>query len=70
VLAPAEFTGIDEIIFCYDASKSAVFAIKQFSYLFPEFSTKKLTVLEVEHETEFQKEKKKCLNGCNGIIRM
>lgn len=61
VLAPAEFNGIDEVIFCYDGSKSAVFAIKQFCYLFPQFSKKKLTVLEVEDKIEHSRRKEKML---------
>jgi nucleotide-binding universal stress UspA family protein len=47
MLAPLEFDYVEEIIFCYDDSASSVFAIKQFSYLFPEFRSKKVTLLEV-----------------------
>lgn len=35
IISPETFEGIDNIIFCYDGSKSAVFAMKQFTYLFP-----------------------------------
>ncbi len=34
-VAPESFDEIDEIIFACDGSKSAVHAIKQFTYLFP-----------------------------------
>lgn len=47
MLAPLEFDYVDEVVFCYDGSASSVFAIKQFSYLFPEFRSKKVTLLEV-----------------------
>lgn len=45
IIAPREFTGIDNIIFCYNGMKSSVFAIKQFNYLFPELEDKKAKVL-------------------------
>lgn len=48
IVAPDEFHGIDEIVFTYDGSKSAVFAIKQFTYLFPTLEDKKITLLEIK----------------------
>jgi nucleotide-binding universal stress UspA family protein len=60
VLAPFSFYGIDEIIFAYDGSPASVFAIKQFIYLFPEFTEKKVTVLQVnEHGDNAFTEKNK-----------
>ena len=50
IIAPESFDGIDEIIFTYDSSKSAAFAIKQFTYLFPEFDDRKAIVLKVNKE--------------------
>ncbi|MES1224293.1 MAG: universal stress protein, partial [Bacteroidota bacterium] len=50
VLAPETFEGIDEIIFTYNGSKSSMFAIKQFSYLFPQFDEKKVSLLQVDEE--------------------
>lgn len=47
ILAPYNFYGIDEIVFAYDGSAGSVYAIKQFIYLFPEYSSKKITVLQV-----------------------
>ena len=47
LLSPEEFEYADEIVFCYDGSASAVFAIKQFTYLLPEFRSKKVMLLEV-----------------------
>ncbi|HUQ96857.1 MAG TPA: universal stress protein [Chitinophagaceae bacterium] len=50
VVAPTLFEDIDTIVFCYDGSRSAMFAIKQFTYLFPQYRDKKVIVLEVEGE--------------------
>ena len=47
IIAPENFTSIDEIIFTYDRSASSVFAIKQFTYLFPELCGKKTTIIQV-----------------------
>ncbi len=50
IIAPESFEGIDEIIFTYDGSKSSAFAIKQFTYLFPEFDDRKVIVIQVNKE--------------------
>jgi nucleotide-binding universal stress UspA family protein len=50
IIAPESDGIIGEIIFPCDYSRSAATAIKHFSYLFPEFGNKKLTVLEVKKE--------------------
>ena len=47
VIAPPDFTDIEEIVFAYDGSASSVFAIKQFSYLFPGLSDCRLMILQV-----------------------
>lgn len=47
ILAPEKFQGAEEIIFCYNGSASAVFAIKQFTYLLPQLSNRKVVLLEV-----------------------
>jgi nucleotide-binding universal stress UspA family protein len=47
IIAPEGFDEISEIVFAYDGSKSSVFAIKQFTYLFPEMDDVKTTVLQV-----------------------
>jgi nucleotide-binding universal stress UspA family protein len=49
-IAPESFEAVNEIIFAYDGSRSAAFAIKQFTYLLPEFKDKKATVFQAnEH---------------------
>ena len=50
VIAPFNFNKIDEIVFAYDGSQSAVFAIKHFTYLFPELTDKKITILQVNEK--------------------
>ena len=52
IVAPYNFSLIDEIIFTYDGSKSSVFAIKQFTYLLPELSDKKTTILQINEEDD------------------
>ncbi|CAN5589438.1 hypothetical protein BH10BAC3_BH10BAC3_32840 [soil metagenome] len=47
IISPFEFDEINEVIFTYDGSESSVFAIKQFSYLFPEFEDLKITLIEI-----------------------
>ncbi|MBS1600213.1 MAG: universal stress protein [Bacteroidetes bacterium] len=48
IIAPSDFDTVEEIIFTYDGSKSAAFAIKQFIHLLPELHKKKLIVVQVE----------------------
>lgn len=50
LLAPYSFDEIDEIVFGYDGSRSSVYAIKLFAYLFPELGEKKITVLNITEE--------------------
>lgn len=54
IIAPEIFEAIDEIIFTYNGSSSAVFAIKQFTYLFPQLHDKKVTVIQVNEKGEWQ----------------
>ncbi|MGC4038586.1 MAG: universal stress protein [Chitinophagaceae bacterium] len=48
IVAPESFDGIDEIVFAFNGSKSSMFAIKQFTYLFPELRDKKVFVMQIE----------------------
>ncbi|HLY71742.1 MAG TPA: universal stress protein [Puia sp.] len=52
IICPEGFGGVDEIIFTYDASPSSIIAMKQFTYLFPQFHEKKITILEINKENE------------------
>ncbi len=47
IIAPDVVNGIREIVFCYDGSASAVFAMKQFTYLFPEYSDHNVVILHI-----------------------
>lgn len=47
IISPLSFERIDELIFTYNGSSSALFAIRQFTYLFPEYFDKKLSVIQV-----------------------
>jgi nucleotide-binding universal stress UspA family protein len=52
VVSPYRFDGLNEVIFAYNGSSSSVFAIKQFTYLFPEFKHKKAIVVNVRSGEE------------------
>lgn len=54
VIAPKSFAGVDEIVFTYDQSASSVFAIKQFTYLFPQLHNKKVTILQVSETGQWE----------------
>lgn len=58
VIAPESFESIDEIVFTYDGSRSSVFAIKQFGYLFPELRYKKAMLMEITAGSEMTVEQK------------
>jgi nucleotide-binding universal stress UspA family protein len=53
IVAPEGFEGIDEIVFTYDDSPSSVFAIKQFTYLFPQLRDKKITIVHISDSGEW-----------------
>lgn len=46
MLAPESFQEVEEIFFAYNNSASAVFAIKQFTYLFPQLRGKNITIMQ------------------------
>jgi hypothetical protein len=52
IIVPGRIDNIDQIVFSYDGSASSVFAIKQFTYLFPEFNKKPVVVLEANSTGE------------------
>lgn len=47
ILTPESFERIDNVVFCYDGSKSSLFAIKQFSYLFPQLRSQRVKVISL-----------------------
>lgn len=48
VLAPEKDMDLEEIVFCYDGSASSVFALKQATYLFPEFGDVNVLLLTIK----------------------
>jgi hypothetical protein len=52
VIAPYTFHAIDEVIFAYNGSASSVWAIKQFTYLFPELKQKKAFIVDVKEKND------------------
>jgi nucleotide-binding universal stress UspA family protein len=64
LLTPGEFDEVKEIVCCYDGTASAVFAIKQFIYLFPYYNNRKVTILEVDHKDaeEFNESRRKLID--------
>ena len=62
IVSPLNFETIDEIIFTYDGSNSSVYAIKQFTNLFPELSSKKVVVTTMNKNNDNTIEQKEKLN--------
>lgn len=54
IIAPERFEAIDEIIFSYNGSSSSLFAIKQFTYLFPQLHDKKVSIIQVNEAGKWQ----------------
>jgi hypothetical protein len=52
VVSPYQFEALNEVIFAYNGTSSSVFAIKQFTYLFPEFKNKKVVVVNVRNSED------------------
>ena len=57
VIAPESFKEIEEIVFTYNGSASSVFAIKQFTYLFPNLEDIRTIILQVNDKPWTEKEK-------------
>ena len=58
MIAPRRMNSISKILFACDGSASALFAIKQFTYLFPELSDADLIVIEANEDAAFSEEQK------------
>jgi nucleotide-binding universal stress UspA family protein len=72
LLAPQQAGAIEEVVFCYDGSKSALFALKQFTYLFPTLSDTKATLLEIggsEAQQPFDENHRTLLQWLRGHYR-
>ncbi|TWF42296.1 hypothetical protein FHW36_10251 [Chitinophaga polysaccharea] len=62
IIAPSSFTPIHEVVYCYDGSASAVFAMKQLAYLLPELGEFRATVVQVNDEDIPANERKHITN--------
>jgi hypothetical protein len=51
-VAPEDIEEMKEIVFCNNNSPDSIFAIKQFTHLFPQLQNKKLTILQVVEDSE------------------
>lgn len=58
IKASASFDIIEEIIFAYDGTYASLFAIKQFTYLFPELKDRKIFVVEVTDKGQMDEPKR------------
>jgi hypothetical protein len=54
IIAPEKYEAINEVVFTYNGSASCVFAIKQFTYLFPQFCNTKATIVQANDAGEWQ----------------
>lgn len=54
VIVPEKVREIEEVVFAYDGSASAVFAIRQFAHLLPSFEDKRMLVVQVGGQPEVQ----------------
>jgi len=50
MIVPREFKPIEKFVFCYDGSPSSVFAIRQFTYLFPQSADHQVEIMMVTDE--------------------
>lgn len=53
IIAPERFESVDEIVFAYNGAPSSVFAIKQFTYLFPQYCNVKTTIIHANESGEW-----------------
>ena len=51
LIVPHHYSFFDKVVLCYDGSPSSVYAIKQFSYLFPELEDLRTTVVTVNEKS-------------------
>jgi hypothetical protein len=50
VIMPVAFDGIEQLVFTFDGQPSSVYAIKQFTYLFPELKDQQVVVISINEE--------------------
>jgi hypothetical protein len=50
VILPVNFDGIEQLVFTFDGQPSSIFAIKQFTYLFPQLNEQRAVVISINEE--------------------
>lgn len=50
IVMPVAFDGIEQLVFTFDGQPSSVYAIKQFTYLFPELKDQQVVVISINEE--------------------
>ncbi|HVU94182.1 MAG TPA: universal stress protein [Puia sp.] len=51
LIAPENFNGIDNIVFCYDGGRSSLYAMKQFAHLFPSLAGQRTKVVDLHPDS-------------------
>lgn len=54
IVMPESFEGIQQLIFTYDGKLSSIFAIKQFTYLFPDINRLPVTLLTIDADNKIE----------------
>lgn len=65
VIMPVNFKGIEELVFTYDGHASSVYAIKQFTYLFPYLANYKTILISINPADISEREWNICRNWMN-----
>ncbi|GAA3918233.1 hypothetical protein GO495_20685 [Chitinophaga oryziterrae] len=50
IILPVTFEGIEQLVFTLDGQPSSIFAIKQFTYLFPQLNEQRTVVVSINEE--------------------
>lgn len=66
IILPVSFHGIEEIVFTYDGGESSIYAIKQFTHLFPMLSAYKAVVISINPDNIEMEEKYKFREWMHG----
>ncbi|HTL08374.1 MAG TPA: universal stress protein [Chitinophagaceae bacterium] len=53
-IAPQSLEAVEELVFAYNGSASCMFAIKQFTYLFPQLAGKKATIVMINDSGKWE----------------
>jgi len=56
IIAPETFTEVNDLVFAYDGSPSSLFAIKQFTYLFPQLANRHPVIVTVNKKGKWDED--------------